>query len=101
MRKLTTEEAKACEVVKSAISDYRTKLEAISLSIDDLDPIMVEGETKTGYCCQLMVDPKEVASILLDYDYPVFAVLKEEPLQAMWDDLADRFGLDSVSSFDL
>jgi hypothetical protein len=101
MRKLTTEQARAREIISLAISDYRTKLEAITLTQDDLDPIMVEGETKTGYFCQLMVDPKDVAKILLEYDYPVFAVLEEEPPQGIWDDLADRFGLASVSSFDL
>ena len=101
MRKLTTEQARAREIISLAISDYRTKLEAITLTQDDLDPIMVEGETKTGYFCQLMVDPKDVAKILLEYDYPVFAVLEEEPPQGIWDDLADRFGLASVCSFDL
>lgn len=102
MRKLTTEEARARETVALAISDYRTQLEAITLSKDEcLDPIMVEGETRTGYYCQMMVDPKDVAQILLKYDYPVFAVLEEEPPQGIWEDLAERFGLASVSSFDL
>lgn len=103
MRKLSTEEARARETVALAISDYRTGLEGMTLTQKDieLDPVMVEGETKTGYFVQTLVDPREVADILLKYDYPIFAVLEEEPPQAMWDELADRFGLDSVTSFDL
>lgn len=101
MRKLTKEEEKAREVVALAISDYRTQLESITLTQDDPDPIIVEGETRTGYYCQMMVNPKDVARIILKYDYPVFAILEEEPPQGMWDDLAEWYGLDSVSSFDL
>lgn len=103
MRKLTDKEEKARETIAQAISDYRTGLEAITLVKDDvdLDPILVEGRTHADYYCHLMVDPKDVAPILLQYDYPVFAVLKEEPPQAMWDDLAAKFGLRSVDSFDL
>lgn len=103
MRKLTPEEEQARETIAQAISDYRTGLEGITLTHKDtdLDPVMIEGETKTGYFVQTLVDPREVADILLKYDYPIFAVLKEEPPQAMWDELADRFGLDSVTSFDL
>ncbi len=102
MRKLSTEEKKAQETVNIAISDYRTGLEAITLAdSDDLDPVLIEGETRTGYQCQLFVAAKEVALIVLKYDYPVFAVLEEEPPQAMWDELASHFGLASVLSFDL
>lgn len=102
MRKLSTEEKRAQETINLAISDYRTGLEALTLTDKkDLDPIMIDGETRTGYYCQMMVSPREVAEIVLKYDYPVFAVLEEEPPQAMWDELANRFGLDSVTSFDL
>ena len=96
------EEERAREIILQAISDYRTRLEAFTLTDkDDLDPVMVDGETRTGYYCQMLVNPKEVAEIVLKYDYPVFAVLKEEPPRAMWAELADHFGLDSVSSIDL
>lgn len=102
MRKLSTEEKKAQETINLAISDYRTGLEAITLvDEEDLDPIMVEGETSTGYSCQLMTSPKRVAAIVLKYDYPVFAVLEEEPPQAMWDELAREFGLEHVLWVDL
>ena len=102
MRKLTKEEDNARELILQAISDYRTGLEALTLTDkDDLDSVMLDGETRTGYYCQMLVSPREVAEIVLKYDYPIFAVLKEEPPQAMWAELADHFGLDSVSSFDL
>lgn len=102
MRKLSTEEKRAQETINLVISDYRTGLEAITLCDDeDLDPIMVDGQTRSGHNCSLFVNPKEVAQIVLKYDYPVFAVLEEEPPQAMWDDLASHFGLDAVTAFDL
>ena len=103
MRKLTTEEKDAVEVVNQLISDYRTIIEGVTLVKEDIDcdPIMIEGETSAGYCCQMMVDPKDVAPILLEYNYPVYAVLEEEPPMAMWDALAAKFGLASVDSVDL
>ena len=105
MRKLTKEEEKAVETVDQLISDYRTELEALTLVKeeyeDDCDPVMVEGETTTGYYCQMMVLPKKVANILLEYDYPIYRVCGQEAPEAMWDELAREFGLGSVSSFDL
>ena len=44
---------------------------------------MVEGETLTGYYCQLMTDPKDVAKILLEYDYLVWRVFDEDAPDAM------------------
>lgn len=103
MRKLTKDEQKAVEVVNELISDYRTVLEGITLVKDEYeqDPILVEGETTKGFPCHLMVEPKEVANIILEYDYPVYKVLGEEAPQAMWDRLAARFGLYAVTGFDL
>jgi hypothetical protein len=103
MRKLTAEENKAKETINHAISDYRTELEAITLVKDDvdMDPVMVGGFTLAGFYCHLMADPKKLAPTLLKYDYPVFAVLGEESPQAMWDELANTFGLASVDDFDL
>ena len=93
----------AVERVNQMISDYRTIIEGITLLKEDAtpDPILIEGETKTGYYCQLMVDPRDVAPILLKYDYPVCRILGEEPPHQMWLDLGEKFGLDSVTSFDL
>ena len=63
--------------------------------------IMVEGETTAGYFCQLMVNPQEVAKILLEYDYPVWRVLGADAPDAMWEDLGRKFGLEHVCSVDL
>lgn len=101
MRKLTTEEARARETISLAIKKYTDELEAIASSQDDNDPIIVEGETQTGYYCQMMVDPKPVAKIILEYDYPLYAFFEEDAPQAMWDELAECFGLRSITSFDL
>ena len=61
----------AVAVVRKEICDLRTKYETTAKT-EEQDPIMVEGETSAGYFCQLMVDPKDVAKILLEYDYPVW-----------------------------
>ena len=85
-------------IVKEAIDTGRKRLEAIK---EDDDPIMLVGETVTGYYAQLMVSPKTVAKIMLDYDYPLWTILDEEAPQAMWDQLAKVFGLDAVSEVDI
>lgn len=105
MSQYTKEEMKAIETVQQLISDYRTNIEGITLVKeefeDDLDPVMVEGETDAGYAIQMFVSPKDIAPILLQYEYPIFAVLDEEPPQAMWDELARKFGIARVLSVDL
>lgn len=103
MRKLSTEEKRAQETINLAISDYRTILEAITLLPKDAcpDPILIEGETSAGYFCQMMVDPREVAPILLAYNYPVWLALEDDFPDAMWEELGEHFGLASVSSVDL
>jgi len=103
MRKLTKEQQDAVDTVQQAISDYRTQLEAITLVKEGFepDPILIEAETKTGYYCQMMVNPKDAAEILLKYDFPIYEVLGDEAPQGMWDDLAEQFGVEAVTSFDL
>lgn len=91
----------ALEIIQQKISDYRTKLEAITLCTTDLDPVMLDGETNTGYYCQLMIDPKTAANIMLKHDYPIYATLGEDAPDEMWRELADEYGLSSVSSVDL
>ena len=88
----------AVRIVKEAIDTERKRLEAIK---EDDDPIMLVGETVTGYYAQLMVNPKTVAKIMLDYDYPFWTILDEEAPQGMWDQLAKVFGLDAVSEVDI
>ena len=90
----------AVAVVQKEIRDLRTKYESVAKT-EEQDPILVEGETSAGYFCQLMVDPKDVAKILLEYDYPVWRVLGEDAPDAMWEDLGRKFGLEHVCSVDL
>ena len=90
----------AVAVVQKEIRKWREKYESVSIA-EEQDPIMVEGETTAGYFCQLMVDPKDVAKILLEYDYPVWRVLGEDAPDTMWEDLGRKFGLEHVCSVDL
>lgn len=90
----------AVVVVQKEIHDLREKYETI-VKTGEQDPILVEGKTSVGYFCQLMVDPKDVAKILLEYDYPVWRVLDEDAPRAMWEDLGRELGLEHVCSVDL
>ena len=90
----------AVKSVNEAIRAERQRLEEIAKTEED-EPILVEGETTAGYYCQLMVDPKDVAKIMLEYDYPVWHVLGEDAPDEMWKDLGRKFGLEHVCSVDL
>ena len=90
----------AVAVVQKEIRDLRAKYESVAKT-EEQDPIMVEGETSTGYYCQLMADPKDVAKIFVDYDYALYRVLGEDAPDAMWEDLGRKFGLEHVCSVDL
>ena len=68
---------------------------------DEQDPILIEGETETGYYCQLMVDPKSLAKIMLRYDYSTWRVLVEDAPDEMWEELGREFGVKTVCSVDL
>jgi len=98
---MSSTDERAIERVNEMISDERTKLEAITITNGDLDPIMVEGETETGYYCQMMVNPKECAEIMLAHNYPTWKVLREDAPDAMWNELGRKFGIKTVCSIDL
>ena len=92
--------AEAVKLVQAAIRDEEARLEKIAHE-GEQSPIMLEGTTSTGYYAQIMVNPREAAQVLLDYQYPVWKVLEEDAPIGMWDRLADIYGLDTVSSVDL
>ena len=50
----------AVKLVNDAISSDVKRLKTIA-SGSEQDPIIIEGETDTGYYCQMMVNSKEVA----------------------------------------
>lgn len=86
--------------VNEAIEGERKRLEEIAKT-EEGDPILLEGETTAGYYCQMMVDPKDVAKIALDYNYPVWHILKQDYPEEMWEELGRKFGLAIVCSVDL
>lgn len=90
----------AVKLVNDAIRSEYKRLEEIAKT-EEGDPILVEGETTAGYFCHMMVDPKEVAKIALEYNYPVWHILGEDYPDAMWEDLGRKFGLATVCSMDL
>ena len=49
----------------------------------------------------MMVDPKDVARVYLEYNYPLWKTLKEEAPIEMWEELARIYGLATVSEVDL
>lgn len=91
--------SEAIKLVNVEIEKNRKLLEDEAKS--EGSPIMVEGETYTGYPVQTMVDPGKVIPICLNYDFPTYKVLEEDFPQGMWDDLAQLLGLEHVYAIDL
>ena len=92
--------ATALKIVKDAIQREEDRLKKIAEN-EEQDPVLIEGETSEGYICHLMVDPKDAARIMLEYNYPVWDILMEDAPDAMWRDLAKKFGVAVVSSVDI
>lgn len=90
----------AVKLVNDAIMDEFKRIEEIAKT-EEGDPILIEGETTAGYFCHLMVDPKDVAKIVLEYNYPVWHILEHDYPDGMWEDLGRKFGLATVCSIDL
>ncbi len=90
----------AVRLINEAITAEYKRLEEIAKTEED-DPIMIEGETTAGYNCHMMVDPKDVARIALEYNYPVWHILQQDYPDGMWEDLGRKFGLATVYSMDL
>ena len=92
--------SKAVKIVQEAIRAQENYYKKI-VETDGQSLVMLEGETSTGYYCQMMVDPKDVAKVFLDYQYPIWSVLDEEPPMGMWERLAEIYGLSSVGSVNI
>ena len=90
----------AIQIVNAAIREKEDQLTRIA-NMDDLEPVEIEGETITKHEVILMVDPKIPARILLEYNYPTLEVLRNDPPQEMWDDLAKAVGLRKVTYLDM
>ena len=91
---------KAVKLVQTAIRAEEARLKQIAES-EEQEPVMLEGVTCRDYPCHLMVDPKYVAEVFLEYHYPMWSILEEEPPEDMWQLLAERYGLDAVCSVDI
>lgn len=92
--------AEAVKLVNRAIDAEYKRLREIAETEED-DPIMLEGETTTGHVCRMLVDPQEVAKIVLEHDYPVWHVLEQDYPDAMWEELGRKYGLAVAYSIDL
>jgi len=92
--------AEAVRTVREAIRSEEKRLKAIA-DTDEQPPVLLEGTTSTGHEANIMVDPKEIARIMLDYDFPVYQVLDEEASPDMWNTMARMAGLESASGVDL
>ena len=90
----------AVKLVNEAITAEFKRLEEIAKT-EEGDPIMIEGETTAGYYCHIMVDPKDVAKIALEYNYPFWHILQQDYPDGIWEDLGRKFGLETVCSMDL
>ena len=96
----TDELMNAVKIVQAAIKAREEKYKKIA-STEDQDPILIEGETRTGYDCQLMADPKDVAQVYLEYDFALWDTVVGEVSDSMWDRLAEIYGLYRVYAVDL
>lgn len=92
--------AEAVRMVNAAIDEKHHQLETTAKT-EEQEPIVVEGETQTGYIVRAWVDPKEVAEIMLEYDYPMYSVLGLDAPVGMWNALARLIGLDYAFSADI
>ena len=90
----------AVELVNSAIAEEESRSRRI-IEGDEDTHIVIDGETETGYYCQIQVDAKKVAEVYLRYDYSIYRIFGQEVSDNMWNELACMFGLGSVDSVDL
>ena len=90
----------AVKLVNEAISAEYDRVKALA-DTEEGEPIMIEGETTTGHFCRMLVDPKDVAKLALEYNYPVWKVLEEDFPDDMWRELGRKFGLETVCAMDL
>ena len=63
-----TKLAEAVRIVKNAIYAEVERLEKIA-GEEECDPVMLEGETATGYAVRVLADPAKVAKIMLSHWY--------------------------------
>ena len=96
----TDELMDAVKIVQAAIKAKEEKYKKIA-STEEQELILIEGETETRYDCHLLADPKDVAQVFLDFDFAIWDTVVGEAPEAMWDRLAEIYGLYRVYAVDL
>ena len=96
-----TDYSEAISIIIDAISSHAEKLSNIAKSTEELDPVLLEGETSTGFYVRAFIDPKIAAKIFLKHGYSAYLALGLDAPRKMWDELAAVFGLELVLSIDL
>ena len=93
--------SEAVRIVRKAIAAEEDRLKQI-VNDDEGVPISLAGATAGGYLARVMVEhSNEIAQIMLDYHYPIYAILEEKVPQKMWDELARMVELAEVCSVDI
>ena len=94
---------KLAEAVKLVNETIKEEWDAYSkiAETEEQDPVMVEGFTSRNCGAHVMIDPKPIARIFLNYNYPMIKVLGEDAPQAMWDEIAEHVGLEEAFGVDL
>lgn len=95
-----TKLAEAVRIVKNAIYAEVERLEKIA-GEEEGDPVMLEGETTTGYAVRVLADPAKVAKIMLSHWYPLYKILEEDAPDEMWKELARMVDVAIVFAVDL
>lgn len=95
-----TEQEEAIKIVNELIREEYNRLYAIAQD-EESDPVCVAGYTVKDFFVQANISGSKAAQILLDYDYPIYTILKEDCPQDMWDSLAEHVGIASVVSVDI
>lgn len=90
----------ALKVVKEAVENHKSKLLEMSDN-DECEPVYIEGRSSAGVIISGHVHGDVLAKILLAYDYSVFSILGYTPPEKMLEEVADKFGFDSVDYIDL
>ena len=92
--------SEAVRAVNAAIAQKTERFEEI-VRTEEQEPILLEGETRTGYLVKTLIDPGIAAKVMLRYDCPAYLVLGEDLPQGMWNELAEIVGLETVSFVEL
>ena len=87
--------SEAVRIVREAIRDKEHHLQQVANG-EWYGPVPISGVNAKGEEELVLASPKDVGRIMLDYRSPLYAVLKEDEPQEMWDSLAKLTGLKDI-----